>query len=43
MFDYDKQQFLIASKSITFINLEETPDDISRNYKIAIINSINQK
>ncbi|WPC41686.1 hypothetical protein [Clostridium sp. JS66] len=74
MFDYDKQQFLIASmilmislfittisntlynsnynlkqqinipsKSITFINLEETPDDISRNYQIAIINSINQK
>lgn len=36
-----KQQISIPSKFITFINLEETPDEISRNYQTSIINSIN--
>lgn len=37
-----KQQINIPNNYITLINLEETPDEITRNYQIAIINSINQ-
>ncbi len=38
-----KQQINIPIKSIAIINLEQTPDDISRNYQTAIINSVTQK
>ena len=37
-----KQQTNISSKSITFINLEQTPDEIARGNETAIINSIEQ-
>lgn len=35
-----KQQSNIYSKFITFINFENTPDQIARNSETAIINSI---